>query len=377
MDGKLIGSFLQKLRKEHQLTQKDVAKLCHVSNQAVSKWEKGDSIPDIGTLETLSILYKVSINEIVAGEKKIVHMDLNRRKAIISVFLAAFAFLPFLFVYTVVDINLGDFIEGGFFDGQIQNITVRGHELVFSGTSGLIVWLAWTQFFLYSINLVLVLFALTGVIRRTVRLNRIVFGMHALLIAVAFFTQLAELFTPTTQSILLLVSTLTILFLPESYDEKGLATTIRKTTEDISTFRKNPKPFITGGKTRKTASYRGYLIISVLLVTLWTAFALISFAAFIALRIGQDFLLFLYTGVIAFLALVSLRYLKTQMGPNLRYLYAFLAFVLATSLLMLEFHLLDRYGSAKFFFLIVILILYGLMGMVLFFGNKHRQNITP
>ena len=59
--GYSIGSFLQKLRKEDNLTQKDIAMLCNVTTQAVSKWERGDSIPDIEILEKLSILYLLSI----------------------------------------------------------------------------------------------------------------------------------------------------------------------------------------------------------------------------------------------------------------------------------------------------------------------------
>lgn len=42
-----LGSFLQQLRKENQLTQKELASQLHVTDKAVSKWERDLSAPDI------------------------------------------------------------------------------------------------------------------------------------------------------------------------------------------------------------------------------------------------------------------------------------------------------------------------------------------
>ena len=59
---------LIRLRKEAGLSQEELADKLAVSRQAVSKWERGDSIPDVLTLR----LYNVSIDEIVgyAPEKE-------------------------------------------------------------------------------------------------------------------------------------------------------------------------------------------------------------------------------------------------------------------------------------------------------------------
>ena len=40
-----LGSFLQQLRKENQLTQKELASQLHVTDKAVSKWERDLSAP--------------------------------------------------------------------------------------------------------------------------------------------------------------------------------------------------------------------------------------------------------------------------------------------------------------------------------------------
>ena len=49
-----LGSFLQQLRKENQLTQKELASQLHVTDKAVSKWERDLSAPDISLLIPLA-----------------------------------------------------------------------------------------------------------------------------------------------------------------------------------------------------------------------------------------------------------------------------------------------------------------------------------
>jgi transcriptional regulator with XRE-family HTH domain len=70
MDKMKMGTFLTKLRNEKNLRQQDEADIFQVSPQAVSKWESGDSVPDIATLEKLASFYKVGIDEIINGERK-------------------------------------------------------------------------------------------------------------------------------------------------------------------------------------------------------------------------------------------------------------------------------------------------------------------
>lgn len=53
------------LRKENDFTQNDISEKLFVSRQAVSKWERGESIPDIDTLLALSKLYGVTIDELL------------------------------------------------------------------------------------------------------------------------------------------------------------------------------------------------------------------------------------------------------------------------------------------------------------------------
>lgn len=69
MDQQKIGKFICNLRKEKNLSQNQLADMTPISRQAVSKWERGITIPDSSVLIKLSEIFTVSINEILAGEK--------------------------------------------------------------------------------------------------------------------------------------------------------------------------------------------------------------------------------------------------------------------------------------------------------------------
>lgn len=72
MDMIKIGKTIKELRLSKGFSQGDVAKICNITAPAVSKWERGESIPDISSLECLSQLYGVTINEIINSSAVIV-----------------------------------------------------------------------------------------------------------------------------------------------------------------------------------------------------------------------------------------------------------------------------------------------------------------
>ncbi len=65
MNNENIGKYLLKRRKERNLTQAELAKKLDVTFQAVSRWENGDSIPDISTLVLIADLYDISVDDIL------------------------------------------------------------------------------------------------------------------------------------------------------------------------------------------------------------------------------------------------------------------------------------------------------------------------
>lgn len=65
-----FGQRLARLRKEKGLTQEEVASRIVISPQAVSKWENGNSEPDISTLNQLADILGVSVDQLLGRENK-------------------------------------------------------------------------------------------------------------------------------------------------------------------------------------------------------------------------------------------------------------------------------------------------------------------
>lgn len=68
MNNEAMGHLIAQLRKEHGLTQKQLADRLGVTDKAVSKWERGGGCPDISTLTPLAEVLEISVNELLAGE---------------------------------------------------------------------------------------------------------------------------------------------------------------------------------------------------------------------------------------------------------------------------------------------------------------------
>ena len=69
IDKEAFGTFLSQLRKEKGMTQKDLAERLFVSDKAVSKWERGLSLPDVTLLQPLADLMEVTISELLSGQR--------------------------------------------------------------------------------------------------------------------------------------------------------------------------------------------------------------------------------------------------------------------------------------------------------------------
>ena len=61
----IIGKNIYELRCKSGITQLDLAEKLHYSDKAVSKWEKGDSIPEIGTLVAIGEIFEVSLDYLI------------------------------------------------------------------------------------------------------------------------------------------------------------------------------------------------------------------------------------------------------------------------------------------------------------------------
>ncbi len=69
MTSKDCGKFICELRKEVNLTQKELAEKLNVSDKAISRWETGKGFPDVNSLLALSEFFGISVNELLAGKQ--------------------------------------------------------------------------------------------------------------------------------------------------------------------------------------------------------------------------------------------------------------------------------------------------------------------
>jgi len=70
MDNKKIGKLISSLRKKNGLTQQELGDKVGVGFRAVSKWETGLTLPDIGIINELSQILGISSDELLSGELK-------------------------------------------------------------------------------------------------------------------------------------------------------------------------------------------------------------------------------------------------------------------------------------------------------------------
>ena len=70
MDQIKIGAFLKELRNDNNLTQEQLAEKFGVSQRSVSRWENGNTMPDISILIELADYYEIDLRELLNGERK-------------------------------------------------------------------------------------------------------------------------------------------------------------------------------------------------------------------------------------------------------------------------------------------------------------------
>lgn len=65
-----VGERIQKYRRQRNMSQEELAVLLNVSRQTVSKWETGDTVPDVYNAVALAQLFHVTLDGLVLGHQK-------------------------------------------------------------------------------------------------------------------------------------------------------------------------------------------------------------------------------------------------------------------------------------------------------------------
>lgn len=134
----IIAKNITDLRKSHGYTQFELAEKLNYSDKSVSKWERGESIPDVIVLKELAELFGVSLDYMTESEHKIKNEPKQRLKdriynhGFITGICILLVWLLATLVYVIIDIAAG---------------SIRLHRLafVYAVPVSMIVWLVFNS----------------------------------------------------------------------------------------------------------------------------------------------------------------------------------------------------------------------------------------
>lgn len=96
-----ISKQIKKYRKREEYSQEQLAEKIYVSRQTISNWENNRSYPDVHNLMMLSVLFKVSIDELIKGDIEYIREQVHQKRwklwsniMLISALIAVFLFVP-------------------------------------------------------------------------------------------------------------------------------------------------------------------------------------------------------------------------------------------------------------------------------------------
>lgn len=107
----IIGKNLTTLRKKNKLTQLELAEMLNYSDKAVSKWEKGESVPSVEVLYRICKIYNVSLDYIVgdtpAPVPVVATAKVRKKRLIITMLSVLAVWLAAVVFFTAFDIFSG------------------------------------------------------------------------------------------------------------------------------------------------------------------------------------------------------------------------------------------------------------------------------
>ena len=110
-----VGENLTELRKNKKITQLELAEKLNYSDKSISKWEKGDAIPDIDTLYDLCQFYGVTLDYLTTPVEQnkstyVLDKDEKKRNFVNHILITVFVDLVFWFLATIIFVYA--FIKG-------------------------------------------------------------------------------------------------------------------------------------------------------------------------------------------------------------------------------------------------------------------------
>ncbi len=167
-----IGANIAAYRKQTNMTQMELAEKLNYTDKAVSKWERGESVPDVITLVQLAEQFNITVDELlgVAEPKPVAAKKKNRsrrqvNRSVIQMLVSLLVWLVALTVYVVLSsMNVPKSWVGFFYAVPVNAIVLlslrsawhdysRNHLLVSLIVWGVVVGFYMTMLVFASVNL--------------------------------------------------------------------------------------------------------------------------------------------------------------------------------------------------------------------------------
>lgn len=169
----IISTNITNLRKSKNWTQVELARRINFSDKAVSRWEKGEVMPDIETIQKLSEVFDVPMTEIIEKQQDVKPAEKTRptkQEVLSQIFLVCEIWTILSVAYAYLDISSGLHIWKIFLWGvpatvlMLYIINLRHKHNISSFVYGTIfIWTFTTCLFIQMINLHAWFFFVLGV----------------------------------------------------------------------------------------------------------------------------------------------------------------------------------------------------------------------
>ncbi len=110
----IIAENITVLRKSRLMTQGDLAEKLNYSDKAVSKWERGESVPDIAVLKAIADLFGVTVDYLLTRDHKVYkeeRKEVKKRKKSNRLFITLISVVAVWLAAVIVFLNFDSFLS--------------------------------------------------------------------------------------------------------------------------------------------------------------------------------------------------------------------------------------------------------------------------
>ena len=171
----VIAANIVLLRRDANMTQLELAEKLNYSDKAVSKWERGESIPDITVLKQIADLFQVSLDFLVQEEHPVKHEGKQtlrqriRNHGFITGICVLLVWLIATLVFVILDISM-------------RNPTRHWLSFIYAVPVSMIVWLVFNTLWFNRRRNFLIISLLVWTVLACIHLTLLQFGFNVWLI---------------------------------------------------------------------------------------------------------------------------------------------------------------------------------------------------